>query len=107
MSLLQKIISRAQKLDISVLGPAPLFALGMNVEVSRRKQANINQEGGAARVTAVRYDEECGYSYDVRYVLRHATENGLLESFLKPVDSTPQKRRCALDAGAVSKDLIL
>ena len=33
----------------------------MNVIVSRRKQANINQEEGAAEVTAVRYDEECGY----------------------------------------------
>ena len=92
----------AQKVDISALGPAPLFSLGMNVIVSRRKQANINQEGGAAEVTAVRYDEECEYLYDVQYVIRRGTEKGLMESFLQPVDSTPVKRRCALSAGVSS-----
>ena len=90
-------------LDITLLGNQPRFLVGALVEVSRRKQEGVNEEGGAAKVERVRGDASGGFLYDVRYIIRAASECGLPESFLsKSIDLSAKKRRASLEAGCHS-----
>ena len=103
MELFRAVASGGQDLDITLLGKQPRFLVGSVVEVSRRKQAGVNKEGGAATVALVRGDPVSGYVYDINYILTSSCEGSLPESFLSdPNDLTEKKRRCSLEAGGSS-----
>ena len=75
-----------------------LFAVGDSVNLPRRKQANVNEEGGVAEVVDFRSTQSEGkrvFIYSVKYLLDHRIENDLPESLLEPYSyaDPPMKRR--------------
>ena len=74
------------------------FAVGDSVNLPRRKQANVNEDGGVAEVVDFRSTQSKGkrvYLYSVKHVLDHRVEIDLPESLLEPYSyaDPPMKRR--------------
>lgn len=106
VDLFKAIVVGKHELDITILGKQPLFLVGSVVEVSRRMQPYVNEEGGTAHVTRVEEDTSdggLGFLYDVTYVLRNRQEKELPESFLcESSEMLPKKRRVSVDSSALS-----
>jgi len=106
VDLFKAILKGKHELDITILGKQPLFLVGSVVEVSRRMQPYVNEEGGIAHVTRVAEDTSdggLGFLYDVTYVLRNRQEKELPESFLcESSEMLPKKRRVSVDSSALS-----
>ena len=104
--MFKAVVAGRHELNITVLGKQPRFLVGSVVEVSRRTQPYVNEEGGTAHVTRVEQDMSdggLGFLYDVTYVLQKRQEKGLPESFLRESsDMSSKKRRISVDASALS-----
>jgi len=78
--------NNAIQLEISTLKPrediSSLFIVGSHVEVDRRKQPGINEEGGVAEVTEV-YSRRGQTLYKVRYVLDNREERDVDDTIMK------------------------
>lgn len=88
-SVFNDIKSGARTLNISVLkeimSPIFKFMVGDLVNVTRRKQANMNQEGGRATIVKA-YLTNGEAMYDVHYLVDSSrTEEGLTEGILTRV----------------------
>ena len=67
------------------LSPEPIvssFKVGNVVEVARRKQPGVNEEGGVAEIMEVN-SRRGNFFYRVRYVLDNREENELDDSIMK------------------------
>jgi hypothetical protein len=64
------------------------FVVGQSVTVAKRMMPGVNKEGGAARVTAITFENDKTTLYDVKYVVSTATEKRLPEALLS-VPSAP------------------
>jgi hypothetical protein len=86
VGVLQGVKSNGLHLDISQLkNPSDVsssFVIGNHVQVSRRKQPGVNEEGGVAEITEV-YLRRGQVRYTVRYVLDNREENDLDDSIMQ------------------------
>jgi len=84
-----------------------VYAVGDLVNLPRRKQANVNEDGGVAVVLSFRSAQvqgESGIFYSVKHTVgSHHVENNLPESLLEPYSYDTGKKRRSVDAEAKAK----
>ena len=77
-----------------------VYAVGDLVNLPRRKQANVNEDGGVAVVQSFRCAQVKGKQsvfYSVKHTVGSRVENGMSESLLEPYSyGTSKKRRAVL-----------
>lgn len=87
VDILQGVANRTVRLDIANLqSPEKIsssFTVGNYVEVERRKQAGVNEEGGVAEIMEA-YSRRGLSLYKVRYVIDNREESDVDDSILKP-----------------------
>jgi len=83
-----------------------VYAVGDLVNLPRRKQANVNENGGVAVVLSFRCAQVKGKHsvfYSVKHTVGGRVENDLSESLLEPYSYDTSKKRRSVDAEAKAK----
>ena len=83
-----------------------VYAVGDLVNLPRRKQANVNEDGGVAVVLSFRCAQVKGKHsvfYSVKHTVGGRVENDLSESLLEPYSYDTSKKRRSVDAEAKAK----